>query len=514
MTHGVPRIVKVRIRQPSGRRVSGRVERDVECEVSPLDHLEANMLVHFVPSSGIVIAMLVVCFVMVLAFEATNGFHDSSNAVATVIYTHALTPVPAVIWSGMVNFLGVLVGGIAVAYALVEILPPDVLTPPDGSPAVPMLVSIFAAALFWNVLTWAFGIPNSSSHCIIGALIGIAVADALLKARSLAQGVDWKQIVTVLEGLAISPILGLVLAGGLYGILRLVVRRGHLFEPPKEGQPPVWWLRALLILTCTSVSFSHGTNDGQKSIGLIMLTIIGLLPATYALNPQASQQMAQLGQNAAAATPLIRQYGDDVKAHALRSAVTLQNAGAQLPAEATGQRAPGDTDAQDRATRSQLRGAVYDVLSELKHVTEAPQASPGDKKQAANLLKQMAPPVQYAPWWVRVLSALCLGIGTMVGYKRVVRTLGERLGKQHMTPGQGASAELVGSLLIGTAGFTGLPVSTTHIITSGIAGTMITGGQGVQGGMLLRIALTWVVTLPVTIALSAGLFYVLDNPRF
>jgi PiT family inorganic phosphate transporter len=375
------------------------------------------MLVHFMPSSGIVVAMLVVCLLMVLAFEATNGFHDSSNAVATVIYTQSLGPVPAVIWSGLMNFIGVLVGGISVAYALVEILPPDVLTPPDGSPAVPMLVSIFAAALFWNILTWAFAIPNSSSHCIIGALIGVAAADALLKARSMTQGVDWKQIVTVLKGLALSPVLGLLLAGGMYGILRLVVRHGHLFEPPKEEEPPVWWLRGLLILTCTTVSFSHGTNDGQKSIGLIMLTIIGLLPAAYALNPQATGQMTELSQNAAAAIPLIQRYGDDVKAQALKSAALLQNAGPELAGEAHKLKTREDTsDSQQTVVvRAKLRGAVYDVLSELKHVGELPGASAADKAKAGDLLKEMAPPVQYAPWWVRVLSALCLGIGTMIG---------------------------------------------------------------------------------------------------
>jgi PiT family inorganic phosphate transporter len=228
-----------------------------------------TMLAHILPSSAAVIALLVGCFVLVLAFEATNGFHDTSNAVATVIYTNTLKPVPAVMWSGVMNFVGVMVGGIAVAYALVEILPPDVLTPPDGAPALPMLIALFVSALFWNVLTWGFGIPNSSSHCIIGALIGVACGDAIMRHRALSEGVDWQQIRTVLEGLAISPVLGLVLAGGLYGLLRLVVRRGHLFEPPEKDQPPVWWLRCLLVLTCTSVSFSHGTNDGQKSIGLI-----------------------------------------------------------------------------------------------------------------------------------------------------------------------------------------------------------------------------------------------------
>lgn len=465
------------------------------------------MLVHFAPSSDIITAMLVGCFVLVLAFEVTNGFHDTSNAVATVIYTNSLKPVPAVVWSGLLNFAGVLIGGIAVAYALVDILPPDVLTPPDGAPAVPMLVAIFASALFWNVLTWAFGIPNSSSHCVIGALIGVAVGDSLLRARGLGQGVDWHQIISVIKALAISPILGLMGAGGLYGLLRLVVRHGHLFEPPEGGEPPVWWLRGLLVLTCSAVSFSHGTNDGQKSIGLIMLTVIGLMPATYALNPEASGQLARLGENAGRAIPLIQRYGDDQKDKGVKSAQALQ--AADIGTAATAPAANGS-----RATRSQLRGDVYYVLGELKHVEEAADAPPADKAEAGRLHKEMGPPVQYAPVWVRMLSALCLGAGTMVGYKRVVRTLGERLGKQHMTPGQGASAELVGSVLIGTAGFTGLPVSTTHIITSGIAGTMIAGGQGVQVGMLTRIALAWVFTLPVTILLAAGLFYVLDSPGF
>lgn len=471
------------------------------------------MLVHFVASSGVVIAMLIACFVMVLAFEATNGFHDTSNAVATVIYTNTLKPVPAVVWSGIMNFIGVMVGGISVAYALVGILPPDVLTPPNGSPALPMLVSIFAAALFWNILTWAFGIPNSSSHCIIGALIGVAASDALIHARPLSAGVDWQQIWTVLEGLASSPLLGFILAGALYGILRVVVHHGHLLEPPQGDTPPVWWMRGLLLFTCTGVSFAHGTNDGQKSIGLIMLTIIGLMPATFALNPESSQLLAQLGQNAGRAIPLIQQFGDDQKQAGVQAAESLQAAGGGIASEARAPATEAQT-TQQRSRRSQLRGAVYTVLSELKHVTETAGQDEAAKREAEDLTKKMGPPVHYAPIWVRALSAVCLGIGTMIGYKRVVRTLGERLGRGHMTPGQGASAELVGAGLIGIAGFTGLPVSTTHIITSGIAGTMVTGGQGVQGGMVSRIILAWVFTLPATILIAGGLFYLLGNPNF
>ncbi|MCP1119084.1 inorganic phosphate transporter [Robbsia andropogonis] len=479
------------------------------------------MLSHFVPSSGIVIAMLAVCFLMVLAFEATNGFHDASNAVATVIYTNSLKATPAVVWSGICNFVGVLVGGITVAYALVEILPPDVLTPPNGAPAVPMLVAIFASALFWNVLTWAFGVPNSSSHCIIGSLIGVAAADALLQSRSVAQGVDWKQILVVLKGLAISPVLGFVLAGALYGLLRIFLKsRGHLFVPPAPHQPPVWWMRVLLILTCTSVSFSHGTNDGQKSIGLIMLTIIGMLPATYALNPSADNQIRTLSDYAGRAIPLIALYGDDMKAQALTSASRLHGSSHVLAQQAQaieaqqqGQSSPLDANGgQFAATRAQLRGDVYQIVSQMKHVAGSVDASAEERHEATEIRKAMRDSVEYAPLWVRLLSALCLGVGTMFGYQRVVRTLGERLGKQHMTPGQGASAELVGSVLIGTAGFTGLPVSTTHIVTSGIAGTMAAGGQGLQPGMLIRIVLTWIVTLPVTMLIAGVLFYVLDNP--
>jgi PiT family inorganic phosphate transporter len=313
--------------------------------------------------------------------------------------------------------------------------------------------------------------------------------------------------VTVLEGLALSPVLGLILAGGLYGLLRLVVQRGELFEPPKDDQPPVLWLRGLLVLTCTGVSFSHGTNDGQKSIGLIMLTIIGLFPATFALNPQSGAALQQLPGDARAAIPLIQQYGDDRKQAGIDAATALESF---KPSEASSTLHESPDLVKGRTAR---RGDVYSVIAQLRHVGENPAASKADKAKATSLRKHMGPPVHFAPIWVRVLSAFCLGVGTMVGYKRVVRTLGERLGKTHMTPGQGGSAELVGSILIGLAGFTGLPVSTTHVITAGIAGTMIAGGQGVQSGMVVRILAAWVFTLPATMVIAGTLFYVLANPK-
>jgi len=473
------------------------------------------MLTNLDPASALSIALLIFCFVMVVLFEATNGFHDAANAVATVIYTKSLSPVQAVMLSGCLNFLGVLLGGIAVAYALVELIPAEVLSPPDGGPAVAMLVALFAAALFWNIGTWWLALPNSSSHCLIGALIGVAVGNAFVRSRSLADGVHWPQLWKVLEALAISPILGFVLAGLLYFVCRKTLHDENLYKPVGD-EPPIWWMRGILILTCSGVSFAHGTNDGQKSIGLIMLTIIGLFPATYALNPHASQSLNQLPAILSQAEPLVLKYGDDEKQIALAAAHSLeQRMGVSPPAENPAQPSlPAGAHVDTKQQKSNVRDDVYRVISQLKHAEDSKSISAPEKKEAQHASKQLGSYVEYAPFWVRMLSALCLGIGTMIGYKRIVKTLGERLGNVHLTPAQGASAELVSALLIGTAGFTGLPVSTTHIVTSGIGGTMVASGAGLRYAMIRRIVLAWVLTLPVTIFIAGGLYYLLASPKF
>jgi inorganic phosphate transporter, PiT family len=489
------------------------------------------MLTQLDPASALAVALLIFCFVMVVLFEATNGFHDAANAVATVIYTKSLSPVQAVVLSGFLNFLGVLLGGIAVAYALVELIPAEVLSPPDGGPAVGMLVALFVAALFWNIGTWWLALPNSSSHCLIGSLIGVAVGNAFARSRSLADGVHWPQLWKVLEALALSPILGFVLAGLLYFICRKTLRDENLYKPV-DDKPPIWWMRGILILTCSGVSFAHGTNDGQKSIGLIMLTIIGLFPATYALNPHAHDSLDQLPAILRQAEPLVIKYGDDEKQTAIDAVRSLEQriGGSPPPADAApapsaaapaepAAAAPSDSSAPAAHTRtkqqkSNVRDDVYRVISQLKHAEESKSVSAPEKKEAQRLSKELGSYVEYAPFWVRMLSALCLGIGTMIGYKRIVKTLGERLGNVHLTPAQGASAELVSALLIGTAGFTGLPVSTTHIVTSGIGGTMVASGAGLRWGMIRRIVMAWVLTLPVTILVAGGLYYLLASPKF
>jgi inorganic phosphate transporter, PiT family len=478
------------------------------------------VLSHLDPASALAVGLLIFAMLLVIAFEATNGFHDAANAVATVIYTKSLRPGQAVVWSGLMNFLGVLLGGISVAYALVELLPADVLSPPSGAPAVGMLVAVFVAALFWNIGTWWFGLPNSSSHCLIGALIGIALGNALVHGRNAAVDVHWSQVRTVLEALALSPLFGFVLAAAVYFGLSKFVREKHLYEPAGE-RPPVWWMRATLILTCTGVSFAHGTNDGQKSIGLIMLTIIGLFPTLFALNPTAGQSMADVPKRAQAAAALIQKYGDDEKSQTLDAAKRLETSAPPVPQRL----AFADFPQIDRRSdlepgirtdlareRSNVRNDFYRLISELEHVQDVRGISDSDKAQAKSLAKELRQSVEYAPWWVRILSALCLGIGTMIGYKRIVTTLGERLGNVHLTPAQGGAAELVSTVLIGISGFTGLPVSTTHIVTSGIGGTMVISGAGLRMNTLSRILVAWLGTLPLTILVAASLYYVLATP--
>jgi PiT family inorganic phosphate transporter len=454
------------------------------------------MLSAFPPTSTAALAVLGFCFVLVLAFEFSNGFHDTANAVATVIYTHSLKPVWAVLLSGGLNFLGVLLGGVAVAYTLVELLPPDVLTPPNGNPAIGMLLALFLSALIWNVSTWWLGIPCSSSHATIGSIVGVGIASVLLNGRHLGTGVPWAQVWKVLTALLVSPVLGFIGAFLLYRIVKLVIRDKHLYEATSEENPPVWWVRGILITTCSLVSFSHGSNDGQKSIGLIMLVIIGILPGTFALNMAGHVQPAALAQIAGQVIPLVQKYGDDEKQNAVEAA----NA---LTAETQGHQTMSDI---ERPMRSKVRGDAYRVASELRRVSSAANATADERKTALDADKTLRGAVEFAPDWVRVISALCLGIGTMVGYKRIVTTIGERIGKTHLTPAQGGSAELVAAALIGTAGFSGLPVSTTHIVSSGVAGTMAGAGSGVQGGTMRQILLAWVLTLPATICLAGGLF--------
>ena len=342
--------------------------------------------------------LLILFIVLACLYEFVNGFHDTANAVATVIYTKSLKPTTAVVWSGIMNFLGLITGGVGVTMAIVGLIPKELLTDVNTSHTIQMVSSLLFTAIFWNLLTWYKGIPASSSHTLIGSIIGVGVG------YSLFYGVDvikWAKAIDIGKALLFSPLVGFSLVIFIMWFLSKVVKRKDVFEEPDGVNPPPFWIRCILFLTCSMVSFFHGRNDGQKGIGLIMIILMAFMPTVF----------------------------------------TLDN-------------------------------------------------------------------ISNPPTWVMWAVAGSLGLGTMIGWKRIVVTIGEKIGKTHLTYAQGAAAELVAAITIGLSTLYKLPVSTTHILSSGVAGSMVAsnGVKNLKTSTIKTILSAWILTLPVTILMSSGLF--------
>ncbi len=460
---------------------------------------------------------------LALAFECVNGFHDTANAVATVIYTHTLKPWMAVVWSGLWNFIGVLTSSGAVAYGVVALLPVEMVLNVGSASEFAMIFSLLIAAIIWNAGTWYLGLPASSSHSLIGAIVGVGLAhSAMTPGLKFGEGVNWHQVENTALALFISPIIGFVGAGVLLLLTKKFIKQPELFQAPEGEKPPPGWVRGLLVLTCTGVSFAHGSNDGQKGQGLLVLILIGVLPATYALRMDSkpeivhqlvtsSQQTSEALTKKANGTVLPNKEADQVLVSFIKSDgrytdQTYAAVASKIKAVYDLLHDKGSMNDVDTGHRRDLRTDLYlasgalDKLIKLKKLDGEEARSAGDYEKLAKGL------TQYIPLWVKVAVALALGLGTMVGWKRIVVTVGEKIGKSHLTYGQGASAELVAMATIEAADRFGLPVSTTHILSSGVAGTMAANHAGLQKETLRNILLAWVLTLPVCMLLGAGLF--------
>ncbi len=468
---------------------------------------------------------LVVALAFVLAFEFINGFHDTANAVATVIYTRAMTPYVAVISSGIFNFLGVLLGGVGVAYAIVHLLPVELLIDVDTGRGLAMVFSMLAAAIAWNLGTWYVGIPASSSHTLIGSILGVGLANAFITGISVADGVNWQKAIDIAISLVASPLAGFLVAGLILIVLRWYKPRSSMHVTPearKDGmgkKHPPFWNRLVLVLSAMGVSFVHGSNDGQKGIGLIMLVLIGIVPAQFALNLNSSsydiartRDSAQiLGEfyqrNAATLSGYLalgKRNGSDLPAlyrcEPEQTEITL----AALERTLAGVKNYADLAPQARIDVRRYILCLDDTARKVGKLGFLPAA---EKRELAHLRKDLSTSTQYAPFWVVIAVALALGIGTMVGWKRVVLTVGEKIGKQGMTYAQGMSAQVTAAMAIGLANVFSLPVSTTHVLSSGVAGTMVANRSGLQGETITHILLAWVLTLPITILLSAAFYW-------
>ncbi|WP_028221663.1 inorganic phosphate transporter [Paraburkholderia oxyphila] len=466
--------------------------------------------------------LLGTALLIALGFEFVNGFHDTSNAVATVIYTNSLDPHLAVIWSGLWNFLGVLVSTGAVAFGILQLLPVELILQVGQSSGFAMVFALLIAAIVWNLGTWYFGLPSSSSHTLVGSIIGVGLANQLMQGPSGTSGVDWNQALGVGKALLFSPLVGFLLSALLLVALKAIVRVPKLYEAPQGDAPPPFWIRALLILTCTGVSFAHGSNDGQKGMGLIMLILIGTVPTAYALNkavtPAETQTFITLAHEASAA---LANYTNghapsanprkDVEAYIQTHRMT---AGTVPALKQLTDRIADEVDQSGIANVPQnlvdnVRNNMYLAAEaiQLMEQSKAVAFSAEDQGAIDAYRKAMDHATKFIPIWVKVAVAMALGLGTMVGWKRIVVTVGEKIGKQHLSYGQGAAAESVAMLTIGAADVWGLPVSTTHVLASGVAGTMTANGSGLQRSTVRNLVLAWVLTLPASITLAAVLYW-------
>jgi PiT family inorganic phosphate transporter len=478
--------------------------------------------------------LLGVALLIALGFEFVNGFHDTANAVATVIYTHSLPPNFAVLWSGLFNFLGVLTSTGAVAFGVLSLLPVELILQVSSGAGFAMVFALLIAAIIWNLGTWWLGLPASSSHTLIGSIIGVGIANALMHGRDGTSGVDWGQAVKVGESLLLSPLVGFVCSALLLLVLRAMVKNPALYKEPQGHRAPPWWIRGILVLTCTGVSFAHGSNDGQKGMGLIMLILIGTVPMAYALNrAMPADQMTQF-----------------VAVGQATQQSLLTGAGAPPPAPAPGRAAAAPRDTLSTYVRTKeltpvvvpalaalvgsittqvkqygtlsrvpvevvgnVRNDMY-LTSEAIRLLDANSQVSFDADTKANLKAfrgEIDGATKFIPLWVKVAVAIALGLGTMVGWKRIVVTVGEKIGKTHLTYAQGASAEVVAMLTIGAADMFGLPVSTTHVLASGVAGTMAASGSGLQIATIRNLVMAWVLTLPAAMLISGGLYWLFSQ---
>jgi inorganic phosphate transporter, PiT family len=467
--------------------------------------------------------LLGLALLVALGFEFVNGFHDTANAVATVIYTHSLDPQIAVVWSGFWNFAGVVTSTGAVAFGIVSLLPVELILQVGSGAGFAMVFALLVAAILWNLGTWWFGLPASSSHTLIGSIIGVGIANQLMNARSGTSGVDWGQAANIGRSLLLSPVFGFALAATLFMALKAVVKEKKLYQAPAGTEPPPFWIRGLLILTCTGVSFFHGSNDGQKGMGLIMLILIGTVPTTYALNhavtaAQTQDFIAVSTQTADALNKYVVQsaaIGDpredvteyirtkEFKPNTMLALRELVNGiGTEMAIFKELKNVP-----QERVRN--FRNDMYLASEALRLMQKSgkPQLAAADVAILKNYKSHVDHATRFIPLWVKVATALALGLGTMVGWKRIVVTVGEKIGKNHLTYGQGAAAEITAMATIGAADWFGLPVSTTHVLSSGIAGTMAANHSGLQWGTIRNLLMAWVLTLPVAMMLSGFLFY-------
>ncbi len=453
----------------------------------------------------ITLLLLIISLIAACGFEFVNGFHDTANAVATVIYTHSLKPWVAVVWSGFCNFLGVFAGGIGVAMSIVNLLPVELLVNQDVYQSMAMIMALLISAIFWNLGTWYLGLPASSTHTLVGSILGVGIAYSLLPDVE-HEVVNWQKASEMGLSLLISPTIGFCLTIFLMFMMKRLVKNPKLYKEPHKNHKPPTWIRSMLILTCTGVSFSHGSNDGQKGVGLVMLILIGIVPTYFALDQ--SKRVADLHRPLDRIELMVSHINPEELS--LKDRKKLQQTKDELVETKLILKSNSNTIPKEK--KYIVRKNILLIQSHVKLITSQPliSISKTEIKQLKDECKNLRQHTDYAPFWVLLMISISLGLGTMIGWKRIVKTVGEKIGKTHMTYAQGTCAEFTAASTIGMSTFLGLPVSTTHVLSSGIAGSMVAsrGLGNLQGNTVRNILMAWVLTLPVVMTLSGTLFLI------
>ncbi|CAL4325746.1 Low-affinity inorganic phosphate transporter 1 [Buchnera aphidicola (Eriosoma grossulariae)] len=472
---------------------------------------------------------LILSLIFVCVYEIVNGFHDIANSVITVIYTRSMSSNIAVIMASVFNFFGVILGGLSIAYTIVHLLPIEVLLNLSFFHRFLVIFFILLVVMLLNLFSWYYRLPSSSSHALIGSIIGIGFANSILFHCSLLNSINVIHIKNIFIVLICSPFFGFFIALFFVFLLRSlkmilkynnIINMDPVFYKNKFNKTrPPFLIQMTLILSAIGLSYAHGSNDGQKSIGLIMLILMSILPGYFVLNLNSApveiihtqksikyfKEYYQLNNLHA-----MNSYSVSIKKHFYSKYsyyddpfLSSMNYVNHIMNNVSNYRQLGITE------RIYIHRLLLLISNHINKKLILSNINQGDKiflkKLQFNILKS----TEYAPLWIIFMVAFFLSIGSIIGWRRISVTIGKKIGQKNMTYGQAISIQMTSSISIGLANYVGFPVSTTHISSSAVMGVMLISRGGIQLKTVKNIFLAWVLTIPISIFLSGLLYWML-----
>lgn len=461
---------------------------------------------------------LVLCLFLVAIFEFINWFHDTANAVAPVIYTKSLKARYAVLLAWIMNFLWVFLWWIWVAMAIIYLLPLEAISYQSTSFWIIVVISLLLSAIIWNFLTWYFGIPASSSHSLIWAILWVTISMLYIPMNWNIQIVpNWDKAIEVIESLLFSPFLWFILASIIMLFLyRFIKSRYYFSTPSKRHKNPKKWLRLVLILTSAWVSFAHGSNDWQKWVWLAMLILVLLVPNIFAINPNINKD--EINKNIISIETSLDSINSDLlnkyeKEKLAETILNIENIKQKLNNNSEFDK--NDLRKEVLTFKNNINLLEKTILKDesklyLVSVVNSDIWDININKIDTNITSILSI-INYAPIWVILLISVSLWLWTMIWWKRIVVTIWEKIGNTDMNYAQATTSALITAMTITIASRFHLPVSTTHILSSSVAWTMSvwSNRSWVRGWTIRNILTAWILTLPVTMFLSWFIFLIL-----